>query len=275
MFKTMNTVYLYLGKFLKFFSYVSLILVLLLGIFVYQRLRHGSRPPVQIAREQLALSVESAETEFYDWWTDRPAVFKITDRVIVAIPPQFQEFWYQRDLVDRMPIKLENLDQIKGEIRFNMFLPDFHGFTPENYRTTFHQDKVDIYLMFPYPNEGEPGAPGYHTPNVMQRMTETPYSSIDQYRFEDVHGLRCFAKQHNLMDQYCLGQRRSDPDEWLLLDTIPKPYPVPNPLMTAHYYSSQFGGLRVRWMAHMKHFPRWKDIDQQIWKNLEAWNIAP
>src|SRR5205823_11301382 len=46
------------------------------------------------------------------------------------------------------------------------------------------------------------------------------------------------------------------------------------PLLQARYYSRRYGGVRIAWRAHVSNLPRWHDIDAQIWKFIDAWNVA-
>ena len=52
------------------------------------------------------------DSEYAKWWPGQPALFKFTDRVTLAIPPQFQEFWIQRDRVIRLPAPIEKARQV-------------------------------------------------------------------------------------------------------------------------------------------------------------------
>jgi len=47
------------------------------------------------------------------------------------------------------------------------------------------------------------------------------------------------------------------------------------PLIKANYFSRRYGGVRIAWRTHVRNLPRWHDIDQQIWKFVDAWNVAP
>jgi hypothetical protein len=44
--------------------------------------------------------------------------------------------------------------------------------------------------------------------------------------------------------------------------------------MHARYISKRFGGVEIAWRTHGGNFPRWHEIDAQIWKFIEAWNVA-
>ena len=46
------------------------------------------------------------------------------------------------------------------------------------------------------------------------------------------------------------------------------------PLMQARYFSRRYGGVRIAWRTHVRNFSRWREIDAQIWKFIDAWNVA-
>ena len=46
-------------------------------------------------------------------------------------------------------------------------------------------------------------------------------------------------------------------------------------MMSTKYFSHKYGGIEIAWHAHMKNFAQWREIDTQIWKYIDAWNIAP
>jgi hypothetical protein len=33
--------------------------------------------------------------------------------------------------------------------------------------------------------------------------------------------------------------------------------------------------VRIAWRTHVGNLPRWHEIDAQIWKFIDAWNVAP
>jgi hypothetical protein len=62
----------------------------------------------------------------------------------------------------------------------------------------------------------------------------------------------------------------------MILDIKVPPYDLATtyPMVHARYYTKLYGGMEVDWSAHMKWFPRWLEIELQIWKFVDAWNIA-
>ncbi len=54
------------------------------------------------------------------------------------------------------------------------------------------------------------------------------------------------------------------------------PYPdwVQYPMLQARYFSPNHGGVYLAWRTHMKNFSQLKEIDGQIWRWIDEWNIA-
>ncbi|PZO15403.1 MAG: hypothetical protein DCE87_08570 [Betaproteobacteria bacterium] len=216
-------------------------------------------------------------------WPGRPALVKLKDNLILAIPPQHHRFWAHRhwltgrDTSFRPPMELDKLPYAKLA-GFTMHLPDFEGYTPDNYRKDFDENRVEIAYISPAPmSYMEPGAPGSYPPNSLGRRIQ--YKLInDPSRYEEKFGLRCYEQQERDGDrQICYGKRDSDFDEYLILDIMVPPYEKHHifPMMTTKYFSPKYGGLEIVWRSHMNNFPRWREIDAQIWKYIDAWNIAP
>ena len=92
---------------------------------------------------------------------------------------------------------------------------------------------------------------------------------------EDLYGLRCFVHPVPARSRRtCVGERRKG--ERLLLHITVPPYGpgVTYPLMRTTYFTRLHGGMVVIWRASMKHFPSWLEIDRQIWKFVDLWNVA-
>lgn len=237
------------------------------------------RPPITPDRQYDKNSL------YFKAWPSRPALFKLKDNLILQIPPQHQKFWEQRDwlgrnLVPRAPMPLEKIPEIDF-IGFNMFMPDFSGYTPENYEQTFHEDLVQVIFISPAPmSSAEPGAPGKYPPNMFARRTTGENPDFDPTKYEERYGLRCYEYERTTTDfntQWCYGLRDKAANEFILLHNTALPYGefVKYPLFQTTYFTKKYGGLEITWRAHMKQFPHWQEIDQQIWKYIAAWNIAP
>jgi hypothetical protein len=217
-------------------------------------------------------------------WPGKPSLVKLSDSLVLSIPPQFHQFWTQRDaltgldLSTRPPFPMEKLSLSKSA-GFTMHMPDFSGYTPDNYLKDFDENRVEIVYISPAPmSYVEPGAPGSYPPNVFPRASTGPYRSFDPEKYEEKYGLRCYEQMDRDDDQqWCYGKRDSDLDEYLLLTAMVPPYRPHHvfPMMTTEYFSPKYGGVEISWRTHMKNWPRWREIDAQIWKYIDAWNVAP
>jgi hypothetical protein len=217
--------------------------------------------------------VDKSSDYFRYWPQGRPAMAKLNDNLILAIPPQYQKFWRQKDDVDRAPMAIEKIP-LAPVVGFSFFMPDFSGYTPDNYATTFVPDRIDVVSLEPSdPRQVEPDAPGYYPPNMIKRIIRAGVKGDSQ----DLYGLKCYhtvGRQSDVLT--CYGRRDDKRQEDIMLEVYVPPYErgLVNPSMQARYFTTRYGGLTLVWNTHSKNFPRWHDIDAQIWKFIDSWNIA-
>jgi hypothetical protein len=217
-------------------------------------------------------------------WPGKPSVVKLKDNLGLAIPPQHHQFWTHyhwltgRDMAYRPPMAIDKLPYAKSA-GFTMHMPDYAGYTPDNYLKDFDENRVEIVQISPASmDQMQPGATGAYPPNQFERISTGPYRAFDPDKYEEKYGLRCYLQTDTDGDtQYCYGKRDSNIEEYLFLDITVPPYRISTqfPNMTTHYFSPRYGGLEIAWRTHMNNFPRWREIDAQIWKYIDAWNIAP
>lgn len=222
------------------------------------------------------------QTPYEQWLTDKPSYFNFTDQLQLAIPPQYQQFWLQKDDVPR---RLEDMSKKpmgipSGAIAFHFFMPDFSGFTPENYDREFHPDHVYVLIEAQGLGQEQPGAPGGYPQNIYQRVVTEP-GNVDPKSQELLHGLECYRPIGDRLQgvpdmRSCFGVRNHEKNQWISLKVMQPPYPdwVKYPYMQAAYFSPDHGGVHLMWRTRVTHFPRWKEIDQQIWRWIGEWNIA-
>jgi hypothetical protein len=220
-------------------------------------------------------SIDMSLPYFREWPNGRPALFKIKDKLILAIPPQYQKFWYQGDKVVRAPAPVSQIKQVPS-IGFEFFMPGFSGYTPQNYQIEFDERRVDVIEVQPAdPAQMAPDAPGEYPPNMLKRVLG---SILDPNDYQDLYGLRCYRYFPGFhTDQtVCYGKRDPTNGEDIMLDVTVPPYQISTrfPNMQARYFSQRFGGLRIVWRTHASNLSRWHDIDAQIWQFIAAWNVA-
>ena len=206
------------------------------------------------------------------WPEGRTAPQKITDTLVLAIPLQFERSAVGDDKAPRSPFSGA---AGRTEVRFDFFLPDFSGYTLQNYRNDFAENKVEVvYLHAGDPHEADSGAPGEYPPNMLKRMLQ---DQLNPHDYQDMYGLRCY-KGRVLTDRLtCYGRRDAAAGEDILLYVPLAQDAAPNsfPMLRANYFSRRYGGVRIAWRTHVRNLPRWQDIDAQIWKFIAAWNVAP
>jgi hypothetical protein len=201
------------------------------------------------------------------WPQGRSAPVKITDQLILAIPLQ-----YERSAIDSDP---------KGppppprsfahlEAHFDFFLPDFSGYTLQNYTNDSDPNKVEVaYLHAGNPHEADADAPGEYPPNMLKRALAQWLNSSN---YKDQYGLRCYQGRVPSARLTCYGPRNGGED--IMLTTLQPPYaPGDFPQLQARYFSQRYGGVRIAWRTSAQNLPRWHEIDTQIWKFIDAWTV--
>jgi len=205
-----------------------------------------------------------------EWPKGLTPPLKITDQLTLRIPLE-----YERDAIDpghAGSTAFISQRSDRSEARFDFFLPGFGGYTPQNYRNEDDPAKVEVvYLHAGDAHEADANAPGEYPPNMLQRALAgvlDPNDHIDEY------GLRCWRSRAPSPRLTCYG-RRDAAGEDILLTTLQPPYPADSfPQMQARYFSRRYGGVRIEWRTHVGNLPRWREIDAQVWKLIDAWKLA-
>jgi len=208
--------------------------------------------------------------QLHAWPQGRAAAVRITDQLLLSIPLQ-----YQRSAIDPKAPAAAPASFAHQEAHFDFFLPDFSGYTLQNYRNDFDQNKVEVvYLHAGDPHEAEPDAPGEYPPNMLKRSLR---DLLDPKDYKDMYGLRCYKGRVQTDRLICYGGRNDGSGEDIMLSVLVPPYAegVTFPTVQARYFSKRYGGVRIAWRTHVSNLPRWQEIDAQIWKFVEAWNVAP
>ena len=203
------------------------------------------------------------------------SLYRVSDSLIVHVPPAYTQFWNKPDKVLPLPKDLTRFP--KQQLSFHFFMPNFTGYTEKNISDEFDENRIDvIYVKFAGMGQEQLNSPGFFPPNMIKNITRGP-AAIDSSKYVLKHGLQCFEQRpFDESKQYCYGLRDADKKEFILLDTMIPPYAdwIKYPQMQARYFSPQYGGIEILWRANMKHFSSWQEIDSQIWKFLTQWNLS-
>lgn len=226
-------------------------------------------------RQSPGAPTERAPAPLTAWPPGRAAPMRITEDLTLAVP-----LAYERSAIEReppapgaRPAGAGPPGSAHGEVRFDFFLPALTGYTLDNYRNDADPDKVEVvYLHAGDPHEADPGAPGEYPPNMLKRGLQElldPQHPVDQY------GLRCYRGRVFTNRLTCFGRRDARNGEDIMLTTLTAPYPadVTFPMFQARYFSKRYGGVRLEWRAHVSQLPRWREIDAQVWRLIEAWRL--
>jgi hypothetical protein len=205
-----------------------------------------------------------------EWPTGLSEPLKITDQLTLAIPLQ-----YLRDAIYHGKARkaLLTVQSDRAEAQFDFFLPDYSGYTLQNFRSDSDEDKVEVvYLHAGDPHEADTDAAGEYPPNMLKRALR---DFLNPSAYQDQFGLRCYEDRDPSGRRTCYGRRSADED--IVLYTKVPPYAEGDtfPVMQARYFSKRYGGVRIAWRSHVKNLPRWHDIDTQIWKFIRAWQVQP
>jgi hypothetical protein len=204
------------------------------------------------------------------------SIFKISDTLILHPPAEYGQFWDKPEKYPALPKDLSVFPVIK-ETAFQFHVPNFTGHTAESIKLDFDKTRVDVIQISGASMDAiKPGAPGAYPPNVFSRNANV---HLHLEKYEEKFGLRCYERlpPRELDQRMCYGKRDSDIDENILIYAWIAPYDdvVKFPTLRTHYFSPKYGGIEIAWRTHMNNFSKWREIDAQVWKFLDAWNVAP
>jgi len=223
-------------------------------------------------------------SEFATYWpgTEHPALVRLRDDLIFAIPPQNSEFWlpgHSSTGVVLAPVPLAAVPRSDG-IGFIFFMPDLSGLTPNNYKHgPFDPTLVEVSIQVDNFSSTKPGVPGSYPPNMWINLLN---SGSKESKITNKYGLQCVKDKPVPSPNppnpqvWCYGRRDGDPDEYIMfwVDVPPFNSYVKFPMMQAEYFSPQYGGIKIVWRTSAKWWPHWKDIDQKVWQSLKEWNVT-
>jgi hypothetical protein len=197
----------------------------------------------------------------------------LNDQLVLAIPPEYQEFWRQGNEVVRAPASPRVVPRVP-RVSFSFFLPRYTGFTPRNFKREVDADRVDVLeLGAADPAEGAPGASGYYPPNLIDRITAV----AGDLHARETHALRCYQPAGLSGDRWlCFGPVGEEPSRQITLWVDLPPYEpgVRSPTMEAVYFTPRYGGLKITWRADASHLAAWHEIDTRIWDLIGQWNVT-
>lgn len=97
------------------------------------------------------------------------------------------------------------------------------------------------------------------------------YSPLENRKYDptmsDKYGMQC----HKLEYRYqCFGESNNPKISGLVVDIWDS-----KPKMSVSYSELIYGGIELSWYVHKDNLHQWKEIDANIWRLLETWNVSP
>ena len=108
-------------------------------------------------------------SDYAKYWTGLPEWVQFDDIMTLKIPAQFKQFWnlknYPQMKFTHATSRPKNIRQIEY-LAFSMYMPNFEGYTPDNYKNEFDKNEVKIVTIEAAPmTKAEPDAPGNYPTN--------------------------------------------------------------------------------------------------------------
>lgn len=213
-------------------------------------------------------------------WPGDPTVFKLKDSLILAIPQHFdrehrEPVWMVNGVKTKTPPFDTKTLPVADQAPAGFYLPDyaqhFHTGSPKGYL-----DKSLVQVAY------IAAVPAYILESGLYTSTSDAFtrrmSGLDLTHYEFLAGLRCYKYEGNTGDsRACYGDRNDSSEEFISMRITVPPYQSAThfPNYQVRYRTKKYGGVQVSWRSHMDTFPHWKQIDAELWKYIEAWNIAP
>jgi hypothetical protein len=93
---------------------------------------------------------------------------------------------------------------------------------------------------------------------------------------EHFWGMECYTRSDSKRAgsvKECLAERSVG--EWAIFTIHSNgENSLPHPTISTRYFTPKFGGLKIHWLSNSKNTAQWKEIDEKMWKLIDAWNIA-
>ena len=166
------------------------------------------------------------------------------------------------------PMERDEPDEIDAPagFAFFLFLPDYNGYTRENWRHRFARrliQVVDVNLNA-----------RYHKPEI---IFESMKRSLEPDPSVEAHGLKGhFWRNRQNRGVHWTGRRSNG--EFFLLQTSLAPGEQPSdadfsPTCRTGYFSDA-EGLFISYHYSQDHMAQWRQIDDAVWAKLHSWRTA-
>lgn len=176
----------------------------------------------------------------------------------------------------------DSIDAGKTGFAFVLFLPDFNGFTKENWRDPFDRNRIDVLWV----KQVDKNAMVRRGDGIPERISPAGYGD-PKSRFNNgrsllevqpslrLYGLEGYRRRGKGNRSVTWVGHRSN-GEFFYFDASYGPGDaVPagtNPLCTVQYYSAE-EDLSIAYRYSQDHIDKWRQIDDAIWTSIHSWQV--
>ena len=175
------------------------------------------------------------------------------------------------------PKGADRSDGMRGkEMSFVLFLPEYGGYTKQNWIDQFDKNKIQVLTYEPIDREAE------NKSSSNRRESQTRFTSL-QVLLEPAptyheYGLEGYRRVNykSRKNVYWTGTRTNG--EFIFFRSTKPPNPVPDPyrpypLCEVQYYSRKASAF-VAYLYSQNFIAQWREIDAAIWTKIESWGNA-
>jgi len=177
----------------------------------------------------------------------------------------------------------DETDRAGERFGFVLFLPEFGGFTKENWKDPFDSRRIDVQelsavdknAVIPYASGGvtkiDPA--GYGEPRA--RFNNRRRTLEDMPSFE-LHGLKGYRQKGTGSPGITWTGTRSNGEFFFFESTLApgqSPSYEPYPICATRYYSEQ-EDLFIAYRYSQQYMEKWREIDDAIWMRLHQWRLS-
>lgn len=208
---------------------------------------------------------------------DLPNYYRLTNGELFAIPSKYQQFWLGRE---RQIQSLEppNRVPVQDHLNFQFFMPDFSGYTTENFSDQFSKERISVRVQIKSRAQWDADEDIRSKPDeLMAVFTKPGYRLVDLDNPELRWSMTCYRSTG--MDRqflYCFGVRSNGNNlVWHAHDYIDPKQSPPYPQAYTNYHSNDIaGGLAISIHMNTHQMPYWQAIDDFLRARLRAWRIS-
>lgn len=164
---------------------------------------------------------------------------------------------------------------------FFLFLPDFGGYTKDNWRDPFDRRLIRVVSVEPVEKDAigvftdgsrRPLSPDRFDP---RKRFELLRSGLDDELSFKMYGLEGYRRKNRTPGVIWTGTR-SDGEFLYFQSSLAPGEPlmpgITNPLCQAQYYSDK-EDLLIAYRYSMVHLAMWREIDDAIWSKVNGWRL--